>query len=303
MEVCVQYKSELIKGQRIREFFEAEAQALYNRYLVIQTLLPSEHGRGSAHRAEEGRHIESILRDFLNRHLPLEVRAFSGFIVRPSTKLGQKNYRRVRREEDRHSSQIDIIVYNIGRFPLYEQFEEFVVVPPEGVIAMISVKKTLRVDAMGHELSSLERACLLCEEPHRRAPYLGLFAFGADGVSTDKLGSSIFRQIKLQSSGKPYHTIVTEISVFDRLVAFKFRKEDSPKGTAKFVRVDAIDNITRKLALNIPLQRMLQSILGVYYDPSRGPTVTRPGFVSFYKGQFNKAPVLGLVKTARERIL
>jgi hypothetical protein len=128
-----------------------------------------------------------------------------------------------------------------------------------------------------------------------------LFAFASDEISAERLGAAIFTQIDRHSTGRPYDTIVTEVSVFDRLVVFKFRKEDSPRGTAKFVRIDAVDRTTGRPALNLALQRMLQSILGVYYDPSRGATVTRPGFVSFRKGQFNEAPALGFVRIATAR--
>jgi hypothetical protein len=284
------------KGHRVREFFEAEAQAVHRKFRIIETLIPAEDGRGSAHSGEEGRHIESLLRDFLNRHLPLDIRAFSGFIVCPATKLGTSDYRRVENEEDRHSSQLDIIVYDTARYPVYERFEEFVIVPPEGVVGIISVKKRLRLNEVARELINLERACVLCHSPNGRAPYLGLFAFSSDEPSAQKLGAAIFKKIDGHSSGKPYDTIVTEVSVFDKLVAFKFREQDSPRGTAKFVRIDAVDRISGAPAFNIALQRMLQSVLGVYYDPRRGAAVDRPGFVSFYKGQFKEAPLLGLVK-------
>ncbi len=288
----------LTKGYRIRQFFEAEAEALHRRFCVMETLIPSPRGRGSGHSGEEGRHIESLLRDFLNRHLPSEIRALSGFILRPATKVGSDDLGRVETEDDRHSSQLDIIIYDLARFPVYERFEEFVVVPPEGVVGVISVKKRFRLSKLQGELESLERAALLCQCDKGRAPYLGIFAFAADEQSSEKLGSKIFDCIRTHSVGKSFDTIVNEVTVFDKLVVFKFAPLDSPRGAAKFVRIDCVDRVKKVLALNIPLQRMLQSILGVYYDVDRRVTIERPGFVSFYKGQFKDAPMLGTVPVA-----
>lgn len=132
-----------LKGERVRQFFELEARTLLERVRVMETLIPHSSERGSAHRGEEGRHIEALVRDFLNKHLPSDIRAISGFILRPSTKIGEDDLSRVATVVDEHSRQLDIIVYDFAAFPVYERFEEFAIVPPEGVIAVISVKKTL----------------------------------------------------------------------------------------------------------------------------------------------------------------
>lgn len=285
---------DLHKGSRIRSYFEAEAQSLRERIRIIETLLPAPRGRGSAHRGEEGRHIESLLRDFLNRHLPAQLRALSGFILRPSTKTGRNDLSRLENETDEHSSQLDIIVYDVARFPVYERFEEFIVAPPEGVVGIISVKKRLRVNTLPAELTSLAHAAQLCRSPQGKGPYLGLFAFAAD-EPPEKLGAAIFNRIQQTLSNKPFCSLINEVSVFDKLVVFKFSPEDSPPGQAKFVQLDCTDMHTKTEALHLPIQRILQSLLGVHHDPSRGTLIERPGFASFYRGQFNKAPLLGYV--------
>ena len=156
------------KGLRVRRFFELEAQALQDSYRVIETLLPNDKTKGSAHRAEEGRHIESLLRSFLNRHLPGNLRAVSGFILCPSTKTGISDLTRVQEFEDRHSTQLDVIVYDFDAYPVYERFEEFCIVPPEGVVGIISVKKNLYSKAIGDELTALRNAAELCYQKDRR---------------------------------------------------------------------------------------------------------------------------------------
>ena len=39
-----------------------------------------------------------------------------------------------------HSTQLDIIVYDSAKYPIFQRFGESVIVPPEGVVGIISVK-------------------------------------------------------------------------------------------------------------------------------------------------------------------
>lgn len=275
------------KGKRIRNFFEIEADAMHRKYLVIEKLLPSEKNEGAAHSGEEGRYIESLIRDFLNRHLPNDLRAMSGFILRPSTKTGQDDLNRVNNEKDQHSRQLDIIVYDSARFPIYEHFEEFCIVPPEGVIGIISVKKTLRKRDVVKELESLIEASNLCRVEGKRRPYIGLFAFQAEkGLDADKC----FDRIRAAIQNIEYDNMINEITVMDKFLIFKFRKGDSPKGTAKYVKINC------KGKRHIAIQRILQSILGIFYTNSLNGKIKRPGFVSFEKGTFGDAEELGCIE-------
>jgi uncharacterized protein DUF6602 len=164
------------KGLRVREFFQIEAKTLLERYHTIETLLPHAKTRGAAHRGEEGRYIESLLRSFLNKHLPANLRAVSGFILCPSTKTGVQNVERVTEHHDRHSRQLDVIVYDFDAYPVFERFEEFCIVPPEGVVGVISVKKKLYNREIKNEIVALKEAADLCRHRHRRGPFTGLFA-------------------------------------------------------------------------------------------------------------------------------
>ena len=150
------------KGQRIRDFFNNECRSLLSTYRNIESLIPSEKKSGAAHTGEEGRYIESLIRAFLNKHLPKELEALSGFIIRPAVKVGDHDRVRRQIEEDQHSTQIDIIVYDSTNYPIYERFEEFVIVPPEGVISIISVKKNLYEGQLNKELENLVNAAQLC---------------------------------------------------------------------------------------------------------------------------------------------
>jgi hypothetical protein len=278
------------KGLRVRRFFELEARTLEANYKIIETLLPNSVNAGAAHPAEEGRHIESILRSFLNRHLPANLKAVSGFILCPSTKTGRSDLTRVQEFDDRHSTQLDIIVYDFDAYPVYERFEEFCIVPPEGVIGVISVKKTLYGSSVESELRALRAVAELCEHKNRRGPFTGLFAFSAEAKTDTSLNETVFSKIKAVHEDDRFDCMVNEVSVLSRTVVFKIRSEDSPPKFARYVGVDCRE------AAHIPLQRMLNSLLSVYYDPTRGNHRERPGFVSFEKETFGKSPRLGDVR-------
>jgi hypothetical protein len=257
----------------------------------METLLPHASTAGAAHRGEEGRHIEALLREFLNRHLPKDVRAVSGFIMRPSTKVGEDDLSRTVTVDDAHSSQLDIIVYDFARFPVYEQFEEFVIVPPEGVIAVLSVKKTLTSGHLQPELRALAHVIDLCRSERRRSPFTAIVAFEAGSGLRRDAPKACFDAAEQVHSGDPFDRMVTEVCVISKFTVFKFRKRDSGRqGYAKYVSVNAKDKP------QISLQRLINSILSVFYDDSRGIGCKRPGFVSFKKGTFNDSPLAGFIQ-------
>ncbi|WP_439612852.1 DUF6602 domain-containing protein [Reyranella sp.] len=282
--------NELEKGQRVRRFFQMEAEALLGSYLTIETLLPSATKRGAAHQGEEGRHIESLLRSFLNKHLPGNLRAVSGFILCPATKTGIQDTKRVEKYGDRNSTQLDVIVYDLDAYPVFERFEEFCIVPPEGVVGIISVKKKLYTSSIRGEVAALKEAALLCAETERRGPFTGLFAFSAEEADHSKLSKRIFDEIQNVHSDGEFDSMLNEASVLGRLCVFKNRP-DKVAGNARYVGVDC-----RGDQQHVPLQRILQSLFSVYYDSTRGAGKQRPGFASFERRTFARAPELGLVR-------
>lgn len=199
-----------------------------------------------------------------------------------------QNLNRVAEYPDRHSSQLDIIIYDFDAFPVFERFEEFCIVPPEGVVGVLSVKKTLYNSEIENEFIALKGAADLCQQENRRGPYTGLFAFSAEEKSDVALGSRIFKAIKNTHESQLFDPMVNEVSVMARICVFKNRPKHTP-GNARYVRVDC------RSEPHIPLQRLLQSLLSVYYDETRGSGKQRPGFVSFKKRTFANSPELGLV--------
>lgn len=277
------------KGLRVRNFFEIEAKMLLDRYRVIETLLPNSTTRGAAHPGEEGRFIESLLRSFLNKHLPENLRAVSGFILCPSTKTGIQDLTRVNGQDDLHSSQLDIIVYDMASYPVFEQFEEFCIVPPEGVVGIISVKKTLYNADIKAEVNALKAAAELCQAPGRRGPFTAIFAFTAQEETDQRLNDRIFAAIHDIHGNKPFDPMVNEVSVLARTCVFKNRPDHGPKNQARYVAVDCVKEE------HITIQRLLQSLMSVFYDTSKQEGKMRPGFASFRQRTFRDSPELGLV--------
>ncbi len=280
------------KGQRIRDFFNNECRSLIAIYKNIENLVPAQERRGAANVAEEGRYIESIIRSFLNKHLPKELEALSGFIIRPATKVGDHDRERRKNEDDQHSSQLDVIVYDSTNYPIYERFEEFVIVPPEGVVAIISVKKNLYENQIVKELESLSKAAQLCVFKNRRGgivrgPSTTLISFSnkikLDKSTKDKC-SWLFNKIKEVHKDVSFDQCIGQIICLDEYSVFKRRPnsdlEEEFNKKAEYVGFEHSD----ESELHMGLQYLITGILSAYHHESR-KTESRPGFTSFEPGR------------------
>lgn len=291
--------SESSKGITVRSFFDIEAKLLVERYKIIETLLPNSKSKGSIHNGEEGRYIESLFRDFLNKHLPSNLKAMTGFILLPSTKTDKSNkFRVLKQSADRYSNQLDIIVYDIANYPIYEMVEEFCIVPPEGVVSLISIKKNLYIKDIKKELESLWKALLLCKsDEEKRLPHSAIFSFNSKIKNKKKIFeklektySKLVNEKINDSDTSSFSSLITEVIILNQFCLFKFNKEHSErKNQARYISLDC------EQEPHIAVERILQSILSVYYDKSRGSQVTRPGFISFKKDTFKNASLAGYI--------
>lgn len=230
----------------ISKYFDDVAKSLMSNYKRFETLIPNttllidsdETKGGSDHTGEEGRFLESVIRSFLNKHLPQNLRALSGFIIRPAALCGDNDTRRLRDQlEDKHSPQLDIIVYDVGNYPVFEQFDDFAIVPPEGVYAIISVKKQLRMDDIEHELKALAYSASLCHHynknkakkieghpAHQRVsgPITALVGFKAAFELSESNSKKIFEKIEVIQGKNPVDGIIKLISSIEQ---FSFLEE------------------------------------------------------------------------------
>ena len=162
-------------GKRIQNYWSNEMQAMLDTYKQFQILIPAENRNGAAHNGEDGRYVETLIREYLKRYLPKDLEVLTGFILRPAVKTGLKNRSR-KNEVDSHSTQLDILIYDSAKYPIFQRFGENVIVPPEGVVGIISVKKNLHENDIIHEAQALKATSKLCRcvddnGQHLRGPF------------------------------------------------------------------------------------------------------------------------------------
>ena len=233
-------------GKRFREYMSAEIRSLMDTYKNFQTLIPSHKHSGAGHPAEDGRFVETLIKECLRKYLPKDLEVLTGFIMRPAVKTGLNNRDRCK-DQDKHSSQLDIIVYDSAHYPIFLRFRDTVVVPPEGVIAVFSIKKNLHKDHITEELEALAEVSKLCScidnygTPVRK-PYLGLVAIGS------QMRKNVFKSVRAEMD-KVYKTYKVPNNTFDDFVGYigalrawsifkkrpnKDKPEDKPEDKAEY---------------------------------------------------------------------
>ena len=262
-------------GRRLQNYWSNEIKAMLETYRQFQVLIPSKEVEGSAHNAEDGRYVETLIREYLKKYLPRELEVLTGFILRPAVKTELDNRSR-RNKEDTNSSQLDIIVYNSGRYPVFQRFGESVIVPPEGVIGIISVKKKLKTNHIIPEIESLRSASKLCHCSNQDTPLRGPFLALVSMESANIRPSTIFNKMESTHSNEYdyFDNLVGYIGSLNGWTIFKTRP---PQGgnSARYIHFTHNDQ-----EMHLGLQFILTGILSVFYDKSRSST-SRPGFTGF----------------------
>lgn len=272
-------------GQRLRDFWNQEVRALLAVYRQFETLLPNPATDGAAHRGEDGRYIEALLRSYLQKYLPRDLEVLTGFILRPAVKTGT-NGRNRKKDTDQHSTQLDIIVYETGAFPVFQRIGETVIVPPEGVIAVLSVKKKLRDADLAVECQALAAVGNICRsddlnpQERRRGPFLALV--GASSQIADNAvakENKIFQKLEgVYAQPFAFDDMVGFIGDLSGWYVFKERPPINPtpnNSVAKYWYLSLNDD-----QLHHSFQFLLTGILSVYYDETRR-AVKRPGYTAF----------------------
>lgn len=270
-------------GTTIQKYFQREALSMLDAYKNFETLIPAPSGAGAEHKGEDGRFVENLIRSFLSKYLPKELEVLTGFVVRPAVKVGKKDKNR-KNEKDSHSTQLDIIIYNSAHYPVFLRSNDTVIVPPEGVISIISVKKTLNDSDIEHELYALKEASKLCRCGDLRGPYLALVSMDNN---INKQNSDTFDWIfnKMKSmydndDNLGFDDMVGYIGAVKHWSIFKARPDKKAPKEARYMMFKHDNNAENHLWL----QFLLTGILSVYYDKSR-TNITRPGFTSFPSGR------------------
>lgn len=281
-------------GKRIQKYWSNEMQAMLDTYKQFQILIPAKDKNGAAHNGEDGRYVETLIREYLKRYLPRELEILTGFILRPAVKTGLKNKER-KNDKDSHSTQLDILVYDSAKYPVFQRFGENVIVPPEGVIAIISVKKHLHDIDIFNEAIALKNASKLCHftdnGQHVRGPFLALVSMDSFEKKQIITGDWIFNQLKKAYSKDIdyFDDLIGYIGSFNKWSIFK-RRPDNTYKRGEYIFFNHSDE-----EVHMGFQFLLTGILSVYYDETRN-FISRPGFTGFPSNR-NCDKILGEIET------
>jgi hypothetical protein len=275
-------------GKRIQEYWSTEVDALVQTYRQFEMLIPAPTGAGAQHKGEDGRFVEDLLREYLSCFLPKDLEVLTGFILRPAVKTGEKGTER-KADRDQHSTQLDIVVFDSGVYPVFQRFGSSVIVPPEGVIAIISVKKHLNDGDIQQECENLFDAASLCQtlgsnetKDKVRGPYLSLVSVKSniDKTRTDTLDWIFSKMQKAydRKTNVTFDKLVGFVGTLDEWSIFKRRPENNPTAA------EYIGFKHREGESHLGLQFLLTGILSVYYDKTR-KDLRRPGFTAFPSGR------------------
>lgn len=282
-------------GDRVRQLFDAEIKAMLQCYEHFEKLVPANGRAGAAHSGEDGRYVEALLRQYLQKYLPRDLEVLTGFILRPAVITARDGYERDGKK-DSTSSQLDMIIYDTAHYPLFHRFENNVIASPEGVVAVLSVKKHLRRGNVATECANLAKVADLCrckdqDDKPSRGPFLGIVAMDTIftqqkdkktiDMSTEDVIPEILNEIQTAyESAMPY---------FDRIVGYVgalkrwgITKRRPPNDDEK--QVAAMSHVVHETVskrLDWGFQYILSGILSVYYDKTRGQSRRRPGFTAF----------------------
>jgi hypothetical protein len=122
----------------LAEFYSADAETLRLKYNQVEKLIGLGH-----HSPSEGDYCEALLKEFLRRTLPRHVSVDSGFIRRVSNTDWSQSSSSLAPGTPIATPQLDIIVHDSNDYAPLFRSEDFVVVLPEAVRAVIEVKKRL----------------------------------------------------------------------------------------------------------------------------------------------------------------
>lgn len=290
-------------GKRIQKYWSSEVDALVKTYQQFETLIPSPKGDGAEHKGEDGRFVEDLLREYLNRYLPNGLEVLTGFILRPAVKTGEIGKER-KSESDAHSTQLDIIVFDSGNYPVFQRFGSSVIVPSEGVVGIISVKKHLNDGDIRKECEALFKAASHCESlassdgtAKMRGPYLALVSVKSkiEKKKTDIL-TWIFGQMRdayQNDTDVTFDKLVGFIGALDEWSIFKRRPEENP------TKAEYVGFKHKNGESHLGLQFLLTGILSVFYDETRR-NLRRPGYTAFPSGR-PQDKNLGEIKCSRLR--
>lgn len=255
-------------GKRLKGFWENDVKAMLEIYTQFETLIPNSSGKnGSDHNGEDGRYVENILKYYIKKYLPKDLEILTGFIVRPAVACGRNKSRK--NDEDKHSTQLDLIVYDTAHFPVFLRIDDTAIVPPEGVVAIISLKKHLRQKDIIEELPKLKNAVELCAVKDLKKPFTALVSMSSDISSRE----AVFDKIEqVHKDTVSYDEMIGYIGTIKEWSIYKRKKKKIKE--AEYRTFEHLDNNSGR-----GFEYLIKKIHDVYYSEKRN-TYKEPGFVA-----------------------
>jgi uncharacterized protein DUF6602 len=154
--------------------------------------------RDQPHPEEKGEEVEEKLREFLNKHLPKRFSTTKGHVIDNENKM---------------SSQADVLVYDAENSPVYRAAKNTLILPSDSIAAVIEVKSSLDKRELGKacekiaEIKALKKSAVTnIDQPVTHSPLivestLGIiFAFDSE-TSLESLAQNL----KEFNSSRPSH--------------------------------------------------------------------------------------------------
>lgn len=269
-------------GRTLKEFWKNDINAMLEIYTQFETLIPNSKGiNGSDHNGEDGRYVENILKYYIKKYLPKDLEVLTGFIVRPAVACGRDKSRK--NDKDKHSTQLDLIIYDTAHFPVFLRIDDTAIVPPEGVIAIISLKKHLSQKDITEELPKLKEAVELCAVKDTKRPFTALVS-----MSSNITTKTVFDKIEqVHKDTVSYDEMIGYIGTIKEWTIYKKNRKN--KSEAEYRTFEHLDNNNGR-----GFEYLIKKIHDVYYSENRN-IYKEPGFVAL--GSENEADrCLGTVK-------
>lgn len=139
----------------------------------------------NAHAPSEGEYFEYLLRDYLKRRLPKRFEVSTGFISTLESSLDLSNSQKEIVRTRRTSRQFDILIWDSQDYSPLIQADNFVILMPESVRAIIEVTKTLDSIKLEKDLNKLDSIYdfYSFKRPKFR-PYLSILGFSSSLIKT-----------------------------------------------------------------------------------------------------------------------
>ena len=276
--------------KRLKEYWTNELHALLKVYKQFECLLPASNKNGSTHNGEDGHYVEYLLREIFKRYLPKDLEVLTGFILRPAVKCGGNDKSR-KNDEHQISTQLDIIIFDTAHYPVFQRFDNCVIVPPEGVIAILSVKKHLKSSDIQREIKALSDTSKLCmhkldkQTVYARSPFTALitpkdhFSISCSGSSYMAKGKKAFNLLSsyYNSANSAPLSYCEMIDFIGSLSEWSLYKEQLSQNATKKEASYFLHNLSSTTDKSLGFQIILQNILSVYYANSVS-YLRRPGF-------------------------